>query len=634
MIQTPKQSADKDNLNAFIRTRRNGKRRNRNFGLLNAETTAYFETDKQNLAREIKQENGSKEAVFFKWRLFSYYVIEDFFFYLAEQNLSTRLVDITTDMIRSFLNRPRSITQYKPTKQSHIPGQLAQRAQERERVELKAFFHRAEQHRVIPLNPYAPLIKMISQLAPTNLSSRTLTDWHNFEKYLERLVNYNRLSPKTAARYKIFFRILLHDVEKRHEDDSEWPTELDDLFADPKWLFDWLNNLENRSIAAKGPELAQESAYIYLLTVRHIWLFLKSQRRAAADFYDALRNMFRLDDSPYIILPGRAAKVIPALSEAEQEAIWASIERLSTSLTLQLRDTALFVTAIETTMRVESLQSMRLENRKELEPNVYVWSVKAKRDSKKDSGSQARLGEDKAEWRDWYISPHALSVIDKYLKATNRTWKSRGPLWLTDEGKPLLKGSLQTAITTWLKIAKCRFTRPHILRHTGIDRLINKFNKPIPTVQAISQHSDPTILINVYAKRAIVDAFRAVNQVYPDNTLEERNCQELLVSVGTHLNEISAGISRRKQDKRTFSHQHAEELLTSLRQETTRLVNFLGLTASADVVALSKEDYQHLSDTLQAAGLSFEQILGHPLKTPRQTGIKRPGRNPNSLFSS
>lgn len=634
MTHTAKKPVGDDFLTAFIHSKRKGNRRNRDLGLLQTETIAYFQADKQDLVAQIKQISGTKEAAALKVRLTFYYIIEDFFFYLAEQGLSTQLVDITTEMIQAFLNRPRSISQYKPTKQSHIPGMISQRSQEREKTELRAFFNRTQEQGVVQYNPYIPLIKMMPQLAPIHPSSRTLTDWHNFEKYLERLVNHNQLSPKTANTHKTFFRVLLHDMEKRHEEASEWPFELDDLFADPKWLFDWLNNLKNRSINATGPELAQSSAYAYLKTVRHIWLFLKSTQRVAPDFYDALKNMFRLDDSPFILLPGRPDKEIPALSETEQEAIKVALERHSTSLSLKLRDTAIFVTAIETTMRVEGLQSMRLENFKELKPNVYVWHVKVKRSSKKNASSRARLGEDKAEWGDWYISPHAHSIIDKYLKVTNRTWNSKGPLWLTDKGKPLSLRGLQIAITTWLKIAKCSFTRPHILRHTGIDRLINKFNKPIPTVQAISQHSNPNILINVYAKRAIIDAFQAVNQIYPDDTLDERNCQELMVSIGTKLNEISAEISRRKQDRRVFSHQHAEELLASLRQETTRLINFLGLPTSADVVALSKEDYQRLSDALQTAGLSFEQILGYPLKMSRQTSVKRPGRKPNSLFSS
>lgn len=363
--------------------------------------------------------------------------------------------------------------------------------------------------------------------------------------------------------------------------------------------------------------------------IRHIWIFLKKQHRADPNYYKDLKELFILDDN-FMVLPGREPNEIMGLSEAEYEAVFDSIKRHSLDPILYLRDTALFFTAIETTMRLDSLHSMDLENLKEPSSGIYKWHVRAKRSPKKDSKSRSRLGEGKAEWRDWYISPHALSCIGQYLKKTDRNWQSTGPVWLTAKGKPLTKGGLQLRITYWLKVAHCSFTRPHVLRHTGISQLINKYNKSIPTVQAISQHSDPAVLINVYAQGAVVDAFRMVNQIYPDEAAKESNCQEMLTSIGVRLNELSATLSRRKQDRRVFTHQHVEELLVALRQETTRLANFLDVTPSTQVVAFSKEDYQRLADALHATGLSFEHVLGYAFNPPFHTVIKRSERKPKS----
>jgi integrase len=55
-------------------------------------------------------------------------------------------------------------------------------------------------------------------------------------------------------------------------------------------------------------------------------------------------------------------------------------------------------------------------------------------------------------------------------------------------------------ICHWLKVAGCKFIRPHVLRHTGIDRLVNKYRLPVPIMQAISQHANAQILLQVYGK--------------------------------------------------------------------------------------------------------------------------------------
>ncbi|GIK37982.1 MAG: hypothetical protein BroJett011_18150 [Chloroflexota bacterium] len=71
--------------------------------------------------------------------------------------------------------------------------------------------------------------------------------------------------------------------------------------------------------------------------------------------------MLRLDLYP-VSLSGRKARVIEALSEVEEETVLQCITHLSTNPVLRLRDTALFITALETTLQGDGLNSMRLEN--------------------------------------------------------------------------------------------------------------------------------------------------------------------------------------------------------------------------------------------------------------------------------
>lgn len=185
-----------------------------------------------------------------------------------------------------------------------------------------------------------------------------------------------------------------------------------------------------------------------------------------------------------------------------------------------------------------------------------------------------------------------------------------------------------------MRLAKCKITRPHVLRHTGIDRLISKFNLPVATVQAISQHEDPGILLKIYARRDQIDAYKDINQLFPiegDNTAEY---EKQLLSIGTRLNEISAEIGRREQEQRVFTREHVEDLLDALAKPITNLTKFLGYETSTEEIFLSEQEYLKINTALQSLDLSYQQILGYEPEIQHQTLIKPTGRRPKSLLES
>lgn len=632
-VASPTLSQDEE----FMRTLpRRHSRRGRDYSQLDIQTYQYLCTDKQWLRNEYqraKQAGDSEKITNLARRLEYYYRVEDLFFYLIEQDRSTALIDITAGVIQDFLQRQYSISQIKPMKQALTPGLAEKRAQDREKTELKAFFSRAEKEGVIQQNPLLPFNHAAQLLRPENLSFRALADCQAFEQYLRDRINDNLLSPLSSEIYYRNFLILLHDAELRNADNPNWPTELDDLFSNPKWIAEWLNNLQNRSAGVKSKELARSSLRLYLLTIRHIWLFLKSHQRVTKTFYDDLKELFRVDER-FVILPGRSPRKITALSEQEEAAVFQCIDKHSSRTVLRLRDKAMFITAIQTTIRVQGLNSMRIENIREKKPGsgTFVCYVITKRSARKHNDSADELEKDNMVWGDWFMSREAILAIEEYLKETGRSWKSKGPVWLTDEGQPLSLRTQKNLIRDWLKSAGCKITRPHVLRHTGIERLINKYNLPIPIVQHISQHKRPTILLDVYAQGATIDAFYRVNQVLPIDNQTSINCRDLLLSVGAKLNEISAGISRRYQDRSGFNRQQAIELLELLAREISRLNNFLGSPSASKVVILSPEDFERLSTALREVGLSYEKIAGHDLDISSQTITKSVGRKPKPLL--
>ncbi len=610
---------------AFIRNfPRQTRRRDRDFSGLHPHTYDYLCADKQKLGAERDQAAQANDTTLARQasrRLEYYYLVEDFFLYLAEQGDSTALDDISTVLIDSFLHRQRPTTQYKPLKQALIPGLTDQRAQNREKAELKTFFERAVQAQLIGTNPMIEFDKTLQKLRPDQLSFRTMADCLAFESFLQERVERNLLSPHTAKLHYRNFMILLHDVERQHAADPDWPMELDDLFADPKWLATWLKQLKNRSNVTKSQEMARSTLKLYLNTLRYLWLFLKLRGRAANPFYDELKALFLVDER-VLLLPGRRARIIKALSEAEEKAVLDCIEHYSSTPILMRRDRAMFVTALETAIRVDGLNQMRIENMKETEPGVFVCYSRVKRSARRSGHSSAQLAGDQMEWRDWFMSPRAIEVIGEYLQATGRDWTGQGPIWLTHEGQPLSLSTQKGVIREWLKMAGCKITRPHVLRHTAVERMINKYQLPIPIVQQISQHANTKILLDVYAQGATEDAFRRVNQVLPGATPHDLNSQEVVLAVGAALNGLSAQISRRQLEKRTFTRQHLLELVAALSRETDRLGRLLGCAPATQVIPLSPEDYQRLGETLGDFGLSYQKILGHDpgQPEPKKTG--------------
>lgn len=202
---------------------------------------------------------------------------------------------------------------------------------------------------------------------------------------------------------------------------------------------------------------------------------------------------------------------------------------------MKLRNLAIFTTGLQTAIRVDGLHSMCIENVQELKDRTYACQVRVKRSSHKSEDYLDQLADDNTEWRKWYMSPQAMIAIGKYLTATGRNWQSEGPIWLGVSGKSLSYRQLGGMIAQWLDIAKCKSKRPHVLRHTAIDRLINKYHYPLPDVQNISQHASVDILLQVYARRQKVDSFRAINDIFAVKELVGISVKDLMLSIAIDL---------------------------------------------------------------------------------------------------
>lgn len=607
----------------------------KDFSLLDNQTWTYLQSDKQRLQTDLERAETTGDIQRFnslKYTLKHYYVVENFFLYLAEQGYSTSLATVTTSMTEYYIQGKYLLAD----KKNQIPQVIRERSHNSSlyqlyKSKLMAFFSRAEQDGVIDHNPMAPLVKVPPKLVPQNLSSQTQADCLAFKEYLQNRVNSNLLSPGTATRLYNHLLILLHDMELRHIDNPSWPVELDSLFTNPKWIAEWLRTLKNRSICTQSEILTKHSIQIYLCSVRRIYLFLRSEGRAVKNFYNDLKDTFRGDDHR-VRFPGRGTRKIDALSEIEEETVIHLIHYLSSTDTRRLRDTALFVTGIDTTIRMDGLNSMQIENVKELKPGIWVCLVRIKRSSKKNVHSLDRLADDQAEWREWYISPRAILAIEQYLRSTGRDWESQGPIWLSNNKKPLSLIRQQEIIRRWLKKAGCTFTRPHVLRHTGIERLINKYRLPIPIVQAVSQHANSTILLKVYAPGSELDAYREVDRALPVISEDTAKRTDLILSVGAKLNELSARISQRTIEDVNFSEAHVSDALAVLKHQIKRLASFLNYEPQSDAIALPLDDYLQIGLVLQALGLSFQQLLGYEPQPQHQVVINPQGRKPRSML--
>lgn len=625
-----------ENISAFIkrlRRRRSFRPNHKDGRVLDEQTWTYLQLDQQRLRAELaeaRQSQDKSRLARLQRRITRYYVIENFFFYLAEQGCSTALAAITPQLIENFLQGERS-----PTLENQAVEVIIQRNQQgRARLyknELKAFFNRAEQAQVLRQNPITPLLKQPIRLEPRMPSAQIQADCLAFNTYLQERLESNLLSPGTADRLYRHLCTLLHDAEVLHTPDPQWPTELDDLFAEPRWIAAWLRNLKNRSICTPSEVLLNDSVKAYLFSVRHVWLFLKAQRRVSSNYYTDLKEILRLEQDP-LWLSNRRARVMEALSEVEEETVLHCITYLSSNPVLQLRDTALFITALETTLRGDGLNSMRIENFAQLAPGLWTCRVRAKRSGVKNGASLDRLADGQAEWRDWYMSPRTMAAIGHYLQATGRTWQSQGAVWLAGSGRPLSYNRQKEVIRHWLKVAGCKFTRPHVLRHTGIDRLVNKYRLPIPIVQAISQHASAQILLQVYGKPSQSEAFRQVSQLFPAGAKDQASLEKLIIATGAKLNALSAEIGQGSQERRAFTEADIADLLVKMSRYLGRLAEFAGYKATAASVLLSLEDYIQLDLVLQSLDLSVAQILGNEPRPQRPVIINPMGRQPKILL--
>lgn len=474
--------------------------------LLNEQTLAYLQFDKQKLWDDLKQSQqvvDIKQVRSLKSRLENYFVIINFFTCLVKQGHSTQLQDITTEMLEDYIKYRYPLSSRTALAQPKVvrPDQACQRYKR----ELKNFFDRAEKVGVLPHNPTTLLTKPRLILEPKNPSSQTLADCQAFQNYLQRRVEINLLTPGTARNHYNRLLMLLHDSEQQHSQNPDWPNELDSLLANPKWVWEWLNNLNNRSRTGinANKRLAFPSIRGYLRTIFYLWRFLKNQGRVTETYYQQLEDMFKL---PSILRPRiveQSSKTGEPLSEDEEEAVLQYIKERSPHSILVLRDRAFFITAIETTMPIRKLSQMRIEDFKNLESGAWIYQFEGKHlDQVIDPDFQQASSQDNLPW---YISLQAIETISNYLDATDRDWSSKGPLWLTLDRRPISHRYQAKIISDCLKGAGCRSTRPHILRRTGIDRLLHKEKFPPDIVQAISHYGDLDSLLGRYGRPTTTD---------------------------------------------------------------------------------------------------------------------------------
>lgn len=470
---------------------------------------SHLQSDQQKLKEAREQARQAENKALMRRlteHLTRYHFVEDFFLYLVQEGLITRLAEITPTQIEDFINRqPAALSRMRVFRQGvKRPDYLRSKAKQ----ELKAFFSRAVQAGVIQKDPLMVQPRLPSRLEPQHPSAQTLADCQAFQQYLQRRVANNLLAPSTAANHYRYLLILLHDAEKEHTWNSEWPVELADLFADPKWVGQWLNKAENYAGRGAQKALARSSNKLRLNTIRYIWLWLKSEKRATDTFFKELKVMLSPFGDEIVYLPGRPPRIIESLSEREVQAVFECIDRYSLNPIQQLRDRTMLTVLLQTAIQLEGLNSMRIENFREL--GSGVWGCKVK-----PLGRSRYRRADLDDWHDWYMSPDAIAQIGEYLQATGRDWNGEGPVWLTPRGQPLSRDGQGAAISRWLEVANCRFTGVQVLRHTSIDRLLNKFKLPLPVVQAITQHRDPNTLLRRHLKPNPIEAAHLMNKLYP-----------------------------------------------------------------------------------------------------------------------
>lgn len=477
---------------------------------LTEQIRSHLQSDQQKLkeAREQAQQAENKALVRrLTEHLTRYHFVEDFFLYLVQEGLITRLAEITPTQIEDFINRqPAALPRMRVFRQGgNRPDYLRSQAKQ----ELKAFFSRAVLAGVIQKDPLTVQLRLPSRLEPQHPSAQTQADCQAFQQYLQRRVANNLLAPSTAANHYRYLLILLHDAEKEHTQNSEWPVELADLFANPKWMGQWLNKAENYAGGGAQKALARSSNKLRLNTIRYIWLWLKSEKRAADTYFKELKAMFsRFGDQGAVILPGRSPRIIEALSEAEVQAVFECIDRYSSTLIQRLRNRAMVTTMLQTAIRLRELNSMRIEKFREIEPGVWVSAViKLRHAPNQPADFDGRS--------DWYMSPDAITQIGEYLHATGRNWHMEGPVWLTERGQPLSFEGQRRIISELLKTAGCHFTKVQTLRLTSIARMLNEFKLPLPVVQTITQCNDLNTLLHSYQKYSSSEAARLMNKLYP-----------------------------------------------------------------------------------------------------------------------
>jgi hypothetical protein len=172
------------------------------------------------------------------------------------------------------------------------------------------------------------------------------------------------------------------------------------------------------------------------------------------------------------------------------------------------------------------------------------------------------------------------------------------------------------------------------LRHTGIERLVNKYQLPLPIVQAISQHSSAEILLKVYARPSPIEAFRQVSRLFPAGAQDQVGLEKLILTTGTKLNTLSAEISQAAQERRTFNEADVTELSGKLSRRLEQLATAAGYQAPEGGVLLSLEDYIQLDLVLQSLEVSITQILGYEPRPQRPIIINPASRRPRVLLKS
>lgn len=502
-----------------------------------------------------------------KARVTQYWTIPNFFTHQFDSGKPTNLVSITTEHIQNFLDRDREVAE-KPCKTWN-----------QDRTQLNYFFERALANNKVSTNPVVPLYQRARKLEP-DWNEENSKVFKEFREYLDSA----RVGKLCESRKKWLMRelrTLLHDAEMYHALDPAWPTDLAGLFSDPHWHHYWLCHAKNRSSAVKSDELTVATVKLKLGFVRTLFYFSRDYNKNWTNdhFIQNLEQKFT-NAKGKRVYSGRSSQIMGGLTELEQEQVYAYIEQAKTEVE-RLRNRAIFVTAISTTMRSQSLQSMQLDRFYQFDRDTWNCAVKVKQRRGDNKPRVGWLESDDFVWNYWYISPDAYEAIQKYLEATGRDWNSTGPVWLHRDGKQELSyEQIRGIIRKTLKKAGCkRYTNVHCLRHTGIRYLLNKARIPATLVQLISQHEDIATLIKVYGRGDETEAYGAVNQVSFSRFLKAMPNPQAILDIGIEMAELGFEIFRLTnggQDCRL----KAQTTLEKLNTWTERIEQFLDVTSA------------------------------------------------------